>query len=166
MDAFEEYLLSEYNLPSNVCCNNFKYTHSTKNKVDKSSNRPITNHIIRIKIDSYDANHNLISTHSEVIQDGHISRTKQNKLINISPDELNNRFGAAKLQISQTINAEYTNKLNDIQEKINELNSYVKSNGVIPNQFINEPQIAAKSNEEPAKKKNKHFEFSIIISNL
>ena len=159
MDAFEEYLLREYQPLSNVVCNKFTFTHCTKRKIDKTSQVPVINNIINVKIESYDEKHNLIATHCEKFIDGHISRTKQNKLINISPDELNNRFGAAKLQISQTINAEYTNKLNDIQEKINELNSYVKSNGVIPNQFINEPQIAAKSNEEPAKKKNKHFEF-------
>ena len=158
MDAFEEYLLREYQPLSNAVCNKFTFTHSTKRKIDKTSQVPVINNIINVKIESYDEKHNLIATHCEKFIDGHISRTKQNKLINISPDELNNRFGAAKLQISQTINAEYTNKLNDIQEKINELNSYVKSNGVIPNQFINEPQIAAKSNEEPAKK-NKHFEF-------
>ena len=157
MNAFEEYLLREYNLPTNVCCNKFSYSYSTKNKIDKSSKVPIINNIINVRIESYDDKHNLIASHTEKFLDGHINRTKQNKLINISPDELNNRFAAAKANIVQQINAEYNVKLNEIQEKINELNKYCKSHGVIPNQFVNEPKIADKNIEEV--KSQKRFEF-------
>ena len=157
MEAFESYLLSEYNLPSNVCCNNFKYVHSTKNKVDKSSNRPITNNIITIKIDSYDANHNLISSHSEKFIDGHITRTDKNKLTNISPAELNNKFAAAKSQICSVINSTYNERLKDLKESINELNDYCGSDiGVIPEEFINEPKITKETKPEKPKTK---FEF-------
>ena len=158
MEAFESYLLSEYNLPSNVCCNAFKYTHTTKSKVDKLSKVPITNNIITIKIDSYDANHNLISSHSEKFIDGHITRTDKNKLTNISPAELNNKFGAAKSNIVQVINSDYNNKLKDIQDKINEINAYCKSNGIIPNQFVNEPLISNQPTDQPTKIKT-YFEF-------
>ena len=161
MNAFESYLLNEYQLPSNVCCNKFTYTHSTKRKVDKSSKIPLINNVINVRVESYDDKHNLISTHTEKFIDGCINRSKQKKLINISPDELNNRFGAAKVNIVQQINAEYSVKLNEIQEKINELNSYCKSNGVIPNRFVNEPKIADKPNIENVKSSNKikRFEF-------
>ena len=157
MNAFEEYLLKEYQLPSNVCCNKFSYTHSTKQKIDNVSKRPIINNIINVKIESYDEKHNLISSHSEKFIDGHIHRTKQNKLINISPDELNNKFGFAKSHIVQVIVADYNNKLKDIQEKIDEINAYVHISQIIPSEFINEPTMGEK--ELPPKNNNKHFEF-------
>ena len=158
MEAFEQYLLSEYQLPQNVVCNKFNYSHSSKNKVDKKSNRPITNHIINVKIESFDDKHNLISSHSEKFIDGNIYRTKQNKLINISPAELNNKFSFAKSSIINVIKSEYQNKLNDIQEKIKELDTYCRVDGVIPTQFVNEPTI---STDQPTNQptKNKHFEF-------
>ena len=110
MNAFEEYILREYQLPANVCCNKFTYSHSTKQKLDKTSKIPIINNIITIRIESYDDKHNLISTHGEKFIDGCVSRSKQNKLINISPQELNNRFATAKVNIVRTINAEYNVK--------------------------------------------------------
>ena len=158
MNAFESFLLSEYQLPSNVCCNKFTYSHSTRNKIDKPSNRPIVNNIINVKIDSYDDKHNLIATHVEKFIDGQIQRKKNNKLINISPAELNNRFAAAKQSIVNQIIAEYNVKLNEIQDKINEVNRYCKSNGVIPNRFVNEPAVGT-VNVEATANVNKHFEF-------
>ena len=153
MEAFESYLLKEYQLPSNTVCHKFSYSHSTKQKVDKPSNRPIINNIINVKIESYDDKHNLLGSHSEKFIDGQIQRTRQNKLINISPAELNNRFGFAKSNIVQIIVADYNNKLNEIQGKINEINEYVHTSAIIPTEFINEPIIA---DDKP---KNKHFEF-------
>ena len=157
MDQFEQYLLSEYQLPSNVVCNKFTYAHTSKQTVDKASKIPIINHIINVKIISYDDKHNLISTHSEKFIDGRIQRTKQNKLINISPDELNNKFSFAKSSIINVIKSDYQNKLNDIQDKIKELDSYCRVDGVIPTEFVNEPVIAEKS--DSSKKIEKHFEF-------
>lgn len=156
MDQFEQYLLSEYNLPSTVVCNKLIYSYTTKNKVDKKTNRPLINNIINIKIDSYDDKHNLICHHSETIIDGNIYRTKQNKLINISPDELNNKFSFAKSSIINVIKSDYQNKLNDIQDKIKELDSYCHADGIIPTEFVNEPKISTESQTKP---KNKHFEF-------
>ena len=156
MNAFEAYLLKEYQLPSNVCCNKFSYSHSTKQKIDKDSKRPIINNVIGVKIESYDEKHNLISSHSEKFIDGHIHRTKQNKLINISPDELNNKFSFAKSQIVQVIFNDYSNKLKDIQSKIDEINAYSTSSTIIPSEFINEPTMGEK---ELPPKNNKHFEF-------
>jgi len=156
MNAFEAYLLKEYQLNQNAVCNKFTYTHSTKQKIDKPSKRPVINNIITVKIDSYDDKHNLLGSHTEKFIDGHIQRTKQNKLINISPDELNNKFSFAKASIVQLIVADYNNKLKDIQAKIDDINAYHHTSVIIPSEFVNEPLIASNDNTEP---KNKHFEF-------
>ena len=157
MNAFEAYLLKEYQLSQNAVCNKFTYSHSTKQKIDKLSKKPLINNIINVKIESYDDKHNLLGSHTEKFIDGQIQRTKQNKLINISPAELNNKFSFAKSQIVHVIVADYNNKLKDIQEKINEINAYHHISVVIPNEFINEPVIGA--DDIDSNKNNKHFEF-------
>ena len=153
MNEFEEYLLKEYH-DSNVVCTAFKYSHSAKEKIDKASKVPIINNTINVKIDSYDDKHNLIASHSEKFENGEIKRSKKNKLINIAPAELNNRFGAAKQQIANRIMHEYLLKLEDINQKIESLRSYVHCDGIIPNEFVNEPAIG-----ELDKSNQKQFEF-------
>ena len=157
MEAFQEYLLQEYN-DTNAVCNAFKYSHSAKQKLDKASKIPIVNNVITVKIDCYDKQHNLLATHSEKFVDGAIQRNKKNKLINIAPAELNNRFAAAKQAIANGIMAEYLQKLNDINEKIDSLNAYVNVSGIIPTEFVNEPLIAS-STQPQAAPVHKNFEF-------
>jgi hypothetical protein len=158
MHSFEQYLLQEYNLPVNVVCNKFSYNHSIKEKVDKVSKVPITSNIITVHIDSYDDKHNLLASHIEKFIDGEIHRSKKNKLVNIAPSEINNRFAAAKQSIASVILQELNIKLNDIQQKVADINKYCNAGGVIPNEFVNEPLIGPPTpNVEPPI--NKHFEF-------
>ena len=154
MESFINYLLSEYQLPSEVVCNNITFTYSTKNKIDKKSHVPITNHIISVKIDSYDKHHNKLATNSEHFIDGHINRPKTKKLINISPDELNNKFSNAKASICSQIQKNNSDKVKELNEVINDLKQYCDNMSVIPNEFVNEPTITP---QEPVK--NKQFEF-------
>ena len=154
MDAFIDYLLKEYQLPSEVVCNNVAFTYSTQNKIDKKSHVPITNHIITIKIDSYDKHHQKLSSNTERFVNGRINRPKTKKLINISPDELNNKFGAAKASICSQIQKNNSDKVKELNDVINDLKQYCDNMTVIPNEFINEPTITP---DEP--KKNKQFEF-------
>ena len=164
MQSFESYLLSEYQLSNEVVCNKFSYTHSVKQKLDKKSSVPIVNNIINVHIESYDEKHNLIAAHSEKFVDGVIKRGKNKKLINISPDELNNRFSTAKSSIISLILHEYNTKLNDLQLKIKDLNKYAGPiNNIIPMEFVNEPLIGEQNNnnnnngDDNVVKKN--FEF-------
>ena len=157
-NSFEEYLLKEYNVSGCVCVN-IKYSHSSKQKIDKASKRPVINNIITVKMDCYDSKHNLLSTHSEKFVDGCIKRSKNNKLVNIAPAELNNRFAAIKQDIANKIMAEYLEKADEINEKINSLKAYIHVTGVIPNEFVNEPAIGD-TDENNAKTINeKKFEF-------
>ena len=160
-NSFEEYLLKEYNTCGCVCVN-VKYSHSSKQKIDKKSKRPVINNIITVKMDCYDNKHNLLSTHSEKFVDGCIQRSKNNKLVNIAPAELNNRFAAIKQDIANKIMAEYLEKADEINAKINSLKAYTHVSGVIPSEFVNEPAIgnANRSDENNDKTFNdKKFEF-------
>ena len=155
IEAFIDYLLKEYQLPSDVVCNNINFTYSSKNKIDKKSHVPITNHVITVKIDSYDKSHNKLATNTERFINGHIDRPKNKKLINISPDELNNKFGNAKASICSQIQKNNSDKVKELNDIINDLSQYCGGLSVIPNEFINEPSITP---QEPTKK-NKQFEF-------
>ena len=157
MENFIDYLLKEYNLPSEVVCNKVVYTHSTKNKIDKKSSVPLTNNIITVKIESFDKFHNKLASFTERFIDGQIERPKTKALVNIAPAELNNRFGAAKSQICAVINSNYHERLNELNDSIHELNEYCGSEiGVIPDVFINEPKITKETKPEKPKTK---FEF-------
>ena len=157
MENFIDYLLKEYNLPSEVVCNKTTFTHSTKSKIDKKSNVPITNNIITVKIESFDKHHQKLASITEHFVDGQIDRPKTKKLINISPAELNNKFASAKSQICSVINSTYNEKLKDLKESMNELNEYCGSEiSVIPDEFINEAKITKEP--KPEKQKTK-FEF-------
>ena len=157
MEAFIDYLLKEYNLPSEVVCNKVVYTHSTKNKIDKKSNVPITNNIIAVKIESFDKRHQKLASITEHFIDGHIERSKTKPLVNIAPSELNNKFAAAKGEICGIITRTYHERLNELNDSIRELSEYCGSEiGVIPEEFINEPKIT--KDIKPEKPKTK-FEF-------
>lgn len=155
MQSFVDYLLQEYQLPAEVVCNNVTFSYSNQNKIDKKTHIPITNHIITVKADSYDKSHNKLASNTEHFINGHIQRPKAKKLINISPDELNNRFGAAKSSICAQIQKANSDKVKELTDVINDLKQYCDNMTVIPNEFINEPTITP---PEP-KKNNKQFEF-------
>ena len=98
----------------------------------------------------------MLSSITEKFIDGQINRTKAKPLVNISPAELNNRFGVAKSYICSQIQKLYSDKLKDLNDSINELKQYCGSvNSIIPNEFVNEPII---TKEDIVKNKNK-FEF-------
>ena len=154
MEEFINYLLKEFQLPADVVCHKVDYIYSNKNTIDKKSNRPITHNIITVKIDCYDKEHHKLASISEKFVNGHIQRPKSKKLINISPDELNNKFGKAKAFICSEIQKTNSNKVKELNEFINDLNQYCGNTSIIPNEFINEPAITP---TEPVK--NKQFEF-------
>ena len=157
MNDFVEYLLQEFQLPKEVVCHKVSFSHSSKVKIDKLSKVPITNHTITVKIDCFDDEHNKLASILERFIDGEIKRTKTKPLINISPAELNNRFGKAKLSICSRIQSNYADKLRELNDDINELKEYCGSDiSIIPTEFVNEPKVAKEV--EPEKSKSK-FEF-------
>ena len=154
---FVRYLLREWPSKPASACTRVTYSHSVSNKFDKKSRKMLTKNVITVKVTEYDECYRELFTISEHFEDGHIKRPKKNKLVNIAPAELDNKFAAAKASICQQIHDELTNKLNDITDKLNNLNRYCSQGGtVIPSQFIAEPML---TNEEPPTPQKKKFEF-------
>lgn len=172
MEDFINYLLKEYQLPNEVVCHKVTCNHSSKSKIDKKSKGsapgtkchvPVTNNIITVKIECFDKDHNLICYQNERFVDGEIYRPKTRKLVNISPQELNNRFGKAKGQICRNIENELMGKVKSLNEDLSSLKQYCgNESSIIPNEFINEPKVTkpqsgkGKAQEEESKTK---FEF-------
>ena len=164
MDEFVNYLLNEFNLPKEVVCYKTEFNFSQKNRIDKKSHIPITHNVMGVKIDCFDKEHNKLATINERFVDDQIKRPKNKKLINISPDELNNKFNAAKGYICSRIMNSNAAKMDELKELMKELSTYCPTSTIIPSEFIREPTIASDDSietnllQEP-KKNKKQFEF-------
>ena len=150
MQAFRDYVIQEYISSIHDCTSiQFKYAHSLKTKIDKQSKRALYNHTITVTIQFFDKDLNLL--HKAILHFvNNVLTTRERKaLVNIAPDELNNRFNAARREIVQIIDNEYRSKLEDISYKIDCLHAYEdvsnQSSSIIPSEFRGElVQIAPK----------------------
>ena len=124
METFINYLLKEYKLPNEVVCHKVSFTHSIKYKADKKSDELIPFHIINMKIQCYDKNHNLINTFNEKFINDMIIRNKNKKLQIIKEDEINKLFSLSKKDICNLILADLCIKNEEFVKKIKDLLSY------------------------------------------
>jgi len=159
MEDFVEYLLKEFNLPQEVVCNRVDFAFTQKNDIDKISKVPITHNIINVRIDCFDKNHHRLRGISERFVDGKILRPKTRKLINISPDELNNKFNAAKPYICAELKKKNSDRVKELNEVISDLSQYCQNMSIIPNEFISEPKISKAEDDVPPPQLKSRFEF-------
>ena len=138
MEAFIDYLLSEYQLPPEAICHKTVFTHALKYKEDKKTGEPFLLNVINMKICCYDKNHNLIETKSEKFIDDHIVRTKLKKLKNIDELQLNDKFMNAKDMICDYILQDLFIKNKECVEKIQSLMAYRE-----PQEISTEPPVGS-----------------------
>ena len=154
MDAFKNYIIDEYrNKAKGFVATEFKFTHSVSLKIDKKSNVPLKNNIIKVKVTFIDKDMNVLLTTNITFENNVLNKTFAKKLVNIAPKELENRFNAAKKQIVSLIMNEYCDHLNEIETKINDLKLYYGDEGIIPSEFKGEQVTVA--DEDEVKGKNK-----------
>ncbi len=109
----------------------FKFTHTTSIKSDKRSGCVLKNDIVKVGIRFVDKDMNTLYNGSVVFENNIIPKKKEKCLINISPKELNNRFAFAKREILETIMEEYCEKRDELNRKINSLQSYYGNDGEV-----------------------------------
>lgn len=154
MDAFKNYIIDEYrNKAKGFVATEFKFSHSVNLKIDKKSNVPLKNNIIKVKVTFIDKDMNTLLTTNITFENNILNKTCAKKLVNIAPKELENRFNAAKKQIVSLIMNEYCDHLNEIETKINDLKTYYGGEGIIPTEFKGEQVTVAGENEEKSKNK-------------
>ena len=122
MNAFKDYLITEYkDKAQGFVATEFKFTHSTNIKLDKTSNKHLKIDIIKVTLKLFDKDLNQLHTASISFENNVIPKTKAKQLINISPIELENKFGFAKHEICNEIYKELKEKGEDCDlDKIEE----------------------------------------------
>ena len=139
LQDFKNYFIDEFQI-SNLASSEFKFSHSLKTVIDRKSKKVMNNHIITVSANFYDRNHNELRKGSIKFVNNEIPKKDASKLVNISPDELTNRFNSAKREIVSLIYEELVDKLNAINDKINDLSRYenINDNEMIKSEFKGE----------------------------
>lgn len=156
MQSFKDYLVSEFaERAKNHVAIDFKFSHSISMKIDKSTNKHLKIDIIKVTLKFFDKNLNLLHSASISFENNVIPKIKAKQLINISPKELEVKFGFAKREICNEIYKELKEKLDDFQLKLTNLNNYIGSEGIIPTEFKGETINISNENESPPKSSQK-----------
>ena len=160
MDAFKDYLIAEYrDRAKEYVATEFKFTHANTIKLDKPSKRHIKVDVIKVSVKLFDKDLHLLHTGTITFENNIIPKSKADSLINISPKELENRFAAAKRDICKVIMDELSQKKSDILLKIDNLNSFIGSSGIISTEFKGEVINVLEEKDEPKTKPKQSFEM-------
>ncbi len=159
MQAFKDYVIQEFKEDAEgYVGTEFKFSHNFNIKTDKKTETTLRTDIIKCAIKFYDKDMNLLLSKNIQFENNDLPKSIAGKLINISPDELVNRFNNAKGEIHKVIVDEHNVKREEINNKLKELAVYAERFGdVIPSQFKGE-QITVIEDKEP-KKKNKKYDM-------
>jgi len=117
MEQFKSYLASEYQVKDATSIE-LRFNHTMNIKTDKKSNTPMNIHTIIATIRFYDKDMNMLKSGSVKFVNNELAKVSENKLINIAPKELGNKFMCARKEIIRVIMGEYKDKLDDIRGKI------------------------------------------------
>ena len=137
MEAFKQYLIDEFKeRAKGYVAVEFRFTHGVNVKKDKETNTLLKIDIIKTLIRFVDKDMNTLFTTSISFENNTIPKSKHKQFVNISPKELNNKFGFAKNEIIRTIMTENVLKRDELNDKINNLQTYLgNNNDIIKPQF-------------------------------
>ena len=156
MQQFIDYLTTEYkDKATGFAAIDTKFTHSSTIKIDKKSNVPLKNDIIKVSITFYDKSMNKLYSSAISFENNLLPKTQAKKLVNIAPKELENKFATAKNEICNVILRELIDKRNELNEKIDDITKYKGVHGVIPTEFKGESITITEGVEIPVKLKPK-----------
>ena len=154
MQQFIDYLTTEYkDKATGYAAIDTKFTHSSTIKIDKKSNVPLKNDIIKVSITFYDKSMNKLYSSAISFENNLLPKTQAKKLVNIAPKELENKFASAKNEICNVILRELIDKRNDLNEKIDDITKYKGVDGVIPTEFKGESITITEGVDIPVKLK-------------
>ena len=156
MQSFINYLTTEYrDKATGYAAIDTKFTHSSTIKIDKASNVPLKNDIIKVSITFYDKSMNKLYSSAISFENNILPKTQAKKLVNIAPKELENKFATAKNEICNVILRELIDKRNELNEKIDDIIKYKGGNSIIPTEFKGESITVTESSVTPVKPKPK-----------
>ena len=139
LDAFRDYLITEYkDQAKGFVAVEFKFAHSVNLKADKATKRPLRVDIIKVNMKFVDKNLDVLHTASIQFENNVLPKSKAKQLVNIAPKELEVKFGFAKKEICKAIYDELNEKRSELNLRLNNLENYIGSSGIIPNEFKGE----------------------------
>ena len=138
MQSFKEYVVDEFKVDGTTSIS-FKFTHTLAVKLDKKSKRPLNNHVVNVVVQFYDRDLNLLRKETLKFINNVLNKKDSERLVNIAPKELENRFNVARRDIVNDIKQDYLQKLNNINDKIGALDMYEPNvSSIIPTEFKGE----------------------------
>ena len=139
MNAFKDYVISEFKVDGTTSIS-FKFSHTLTTKFDKATKKLLNNHTINVVAQFYDKDLNLLRKETLKFINNVLTKKDAERLVNIAPKELENRFNFARRDIVGEIKDDYLSKMRDINDKIEALNMYenVRINETIPSEFKGE----------------------------
>ena len=154
MESFKQYLIDEYKeRAKGFVAVEFKFGHGVNVKKDKETNTLLKIDIIKVSIRFVDKDMLTLFTTSISFENNTVPKSKHKQFVNISPKELNNKFGFAKNEIIRTIMTEYVLKRDELNDKINNLQTYLgNDNDVIKPEFKSEVVNVVDVDDKPIKK--------------
>ena len=137
MDSFKEYIISEFRVDGTTSIS-FKFTHTLTTRVDRRSKKMLNNHTINIVVQFFDCELNLLRKESLKFVNNVLTKKDAERLVNIAPKELENRFNVARREIAAVIMHDYIEKMDAINEKMGALQLYADDSGLISSEFKGE----------------------------
>ena len=132
MQEFEYYIKSNYNVP-NHAATAISYSYSSRIILDKKSNKNILNHAITMKIIWFDRNSKQLAAEKLTFINDTLAKSCEKQLRTINPSEATNKFRAAKHEIIRQLSRAKQQKINILQDELNQLINYSgSSHDIIP----------------------------------
>ena len=123
MKSFVEYLVGNWEVVGCVSIEK-KFSHMRKVGMDKKTELERINHCITVGLRFFDKDNKLLNSESVKFVNNLICKASEKRLINISGDELNNRFMGAKGEIIGIIRCGYIEKMNELKSKLDDVTDY------------------------------------------
>ena len=141
MESFKEYVINEFRVDGFTSVS-FSFTHRLTVKIDKPTKKVLNVHTINTTVQFFDKDMNLLRRSTLKFINNVLNKKDAEKLVHISPKELENRFNLARREIVGEILIEYLKRSNEINEKINMLNMYenvnVSHDEIVPSEYKGE----------------------------
>ena len=166
MEEFNNYLVSNWKVDGTVGVEK-RFVHVRKIGFDKKLERERVDHIISVGLKYYDKDNLCLGTYSVKFVNNSLNNGSKKKLINISSDELENRFMVAREMILNIVEAEYREKINELNGKVNDVNDYRDKDRIGCSKEFSGPRVRlleSRKKRDAELKKNKEIVVEKSVS--
>ena len=140
MEEFTSYLIGNWKVDGTVGVEK-RFAHVRKIGFDKKLEKERIDHVIMVGLKYFDKDNNCLNSVGVKFVNNSLNVGSKKKLINISGDELENRFMVAREAILDVVEAEYREKINEFNGKVNDVNDYREKDRIGCNKEFLGPRV-------------------------